>query len=84
VNLPLWILPLARAFAWLRVRTRAPGNLEGPVIFASNTRASWMAGDHGRLAGSVALRGRAGDAQGMFAAHFFPSQHTGASGCGTA
>src|SRR5207249_2184078 len=36
VNLPLWILPLARAFAWTRVTGREHlANLEGPVLFAA-------------------------------------------------
>jgi long-chain acyl-CoA synthetase len=36
-SLPTWILPLARAFAWLHVEGRAHlENLEGPVIFAAN------------------------------------------------
>jgi long-chain acyl-CoA synthetase len=37
VNLPLWILPLARAFAWIEVRgLEHLQRLDGPVIFASN------------------------------------------------
>ena len=37
VNLPLWILPLARAFAWIEVRgLEHLQRRDGPVIFASN------------------------------------------------
>src|SRR5438105_2870724 len=37
VNLPLWVMPLARAFAWVRVQGRERLRaLDGPVIFAAN------------------------------------------------
>jgi long-chain acyl-CoA synthetase len=37
INLPLWILPLARVFTWVRAEgTEHLRNLEGPVIFAPN------------------------------------------------
>src|SRR5439155_4400031 len=36
VNLPTWILPLARIFAWLRIEGRDHlRSLSGPVIFAA-------------------------------------------------
>ncbi|MEO8259999.1 MAG: AMP-binding protein, partial [Acidobacteriota bacterium] len=37
INLPLWILPLARAFAWLRIEgLEHLQPIRGPVIFAAN------------------------------------------------
>ena len=66
-NLPTWILPLARVFAWLRVEGREHlRDLDGPVIFAANHQ-SFMdgAGDHGGAAAAVALPARAGDGQGV-------------------
>ena len=37
VNLPLWLLPLARVFTWVRAEGgRTCSGLEGPVIFAPN------------------------------------------------
>jgi long-chain acyl-CoA synthetase len=78
VNLPLWILPLARAFAWLTVSGREHlANLEGPVIFASNHQ-SFMDGPV--IMAALPARWRYAVAPAMlkemFAAHFFPSQHT--------
>src|SRR6185503_16871487 len=36
-HLPLWVLPTARAFAWLRIEGREQlRDLQGPVIFAAN------------------------------------------------
>jgi long-chain acyl-CoA synthetase len=78
VNLPLWILPLARAFAWLTVSGRDHlANLEGPVIFASNHQ-SFMDGPV--IMAALPARWRYAVAPAMlkemFAAHFFPTQHT--------
>jgi long-chain acyl-CoA synthetase len=77
VNLPTWILPLARTFAWLQIDGREHlRDLAGPVIFASNHQSFMdgpviMAALPGRWRYSVA------PAMGkeMFAAHFFPAQH---------
>ena len=77
VNLPLWILPLARVFAWLRVEGRDHlDNLEGPVIFASNHQ-SFMDGPVIMAALPPRWRYRVAPAMAkeMFAAHFFPQQH---------
>jgi long-chain acyl-CoA synthetase len=66
INLPLWILPLARAFAWLTCRGREHlGNLEGPVIFASNHQ-SFMDGPviMAAMPAGWRYRRRTGDAQG--------------------
>jgi long-chain acyl-CoA synthetase len=78
VNLPLWILPLARAFAWIRVEGRQHlANLEGPVLFASNHQ-SFMDGPV--IMAALPPRWRYSLAPAMlkemFAAHFFPAQHT--------
>jgi long-chain acyl-CoA synthetase len=78
VNLPLWILPLARAFAWLTVSGREHlAKVEGPVIFASNHQ-SFMDGPV--IMAALPARWRYAVAPAMlkemFAAHFFPSQHT--------
>ena len=77
VNLPLWILPLARAFAWLHIDgLEHLRDLEGPVIFASNHQ-SFMDGPVIMAALPPRWRYRVAPAMGkeMFAAHFFPAQH---------
>jgi len=77
INLPLWVMPLARVFAWTRVagreRLRAVG---GPVIFAANHQ-SFMDGPVIMAALPARWRYRVAPAMGkeMFAAHFFPAQH---------
>jgi long-chain acyl-CoA synthetase len=77
VNLSLWILPLARVFAWLHVDGREHlRDLEGPVIFASNHQSFMdgpviMAALPGRWRHAVAPA----MAKEMFAAHFFPERH---------
>jgi long-chain acyl-CoA synthetase len=78
VSLPTWILPIARLFAWLRVEGREHLEaLEGPVIFASNHQ-SFMDGPVIMAALPARWRYRLAPAMGkeMFAAHFFPAQHT--------
>jgi long-chain acyl-CoA synthetase len=77
VQLPLWVLPMARAFAWMRIEGREHLNgLEGPVIFASNHQ-SFMDGPVIMAALPARWRYRVAPAMGkeMFAAHFFPAQH---------
>jgi long-chain acyl-CoA synthetase len=77
VNLPIWILPLARAFAWLRIDGLDHlRDLEGPVIFASNHQ-SFMDGPVIMAALPRRWRYAVAPAMGkeMFAAHFFPAQH---------
>jgi len=78
VNLATWILPLARLFAWLRVEGREHlASLEGPVVFASNHQ-SFM--DAPAIMAAMPRRWRYSVAPAMgkemFAAHFFPRQHT--------
>ena len=77
VNLPLWILPLARTFAWLQIDGREHlRDLDGPVIFASNHQ-SFMDGPVIMAALPRRWRYAVAPAMGkeMFAAHFFPAQH---------
>jgi long-chain acyl-CoA synthetase len=78
VNLPTWILPLARAFAWLRLEgLEHLRDLDAPVIFASNHQ-SFMDGPVIMAALPRRWRYSVAPAMGkeMFAAHFFPKQHT--------
>ena len=77
VNLPVWILPMTRAFAWMRVEGREHlGDLDGPVIFASNHQ-SFMDGPV--IMAALPSRWRytlaPAMAKEMFAAHFFPDRH---------
>jgi long-chain acyl-CoA synthetase len=77
VNLPLWVMPLARAFAWTRVEGRERlRDLQPPVIFAANHQ-SFMDGPVIMAALPPAWRYRVAPAMGkeMFAAHFFPAEH---------
>jgi long-chain acyl-CoA synthetase len=77
VNLPLWILPLARIFAW--VRAEGLENLKGlddPVLFASNHQ-SYFDGPSILMAMPAKWRYRVGIAtrKEFFDAHFHPRQH---------
>jgi long-chain acyl-CoA synthetase len=77
VHLPLWVMPMTRAFAWMRVEGREHlRDLQGPVIFASNHQ-SFMDGPAIMAALPARWRYRVAPAMGkeMFAAHFFPAQH---------
>ena len=77
LHLPLWVLPLARAFAWMTIEGREHlQNLEGPVIFASNHQ-SFMDGPVIMAALPRRWRYTVAPAMGkeMFAAHFFPAEH---------
>ncbi|HEY7290290.1 MAG TPA: AMP-binding protein [Vicinamibacterales bacterium] len=77
INLPLWVMPLTRAFAWLRVEGREHlRDLDGPVMFAANHQ-SFMDGPAIMAALPARWRYAVAPAMGkeMFAAHFFPSQH---------
>jgi long-chain acyl-CoA synthetase len=77
VNLSLWILPLARLFAWTRIEGLDHlRDLDGPVIFASNHQ-SFMDGPVIMASLPARWRYRLAPAMGkeMFAAHFFPAQH---------
>jgi long-chain acyl-CoA synthetase len=77
VNLPLWVMPLARLFAWTRVEGRDRlGNLQPPVIFAANHQ-SFMDAPVIMAALPARWRYHVAPAMGkeMFAAHFFPAGH---------
>ncbi|MBW8866389.1 MAG: AMP-binding protein [Acidobacteria bacterium] len=77
VNLPLWVMPLARGFAWMHVEGRDRlRDLEPPVIFAANHQ-SFMDGPVIMAALPPRWRYRVAPAMGkeMFAAHFFPAEH---------
>ncbi len=77
VSLPTWILPLARAFAWIHVDGLAHlHGLEGPVIFAANHQSHmdtpailWA------LPGRWRYRVAPAMAKEFFKAHFFPEEH---------
>ena len=76
-NLALWVLPLARLFAWTRIDgLEHLRDLDGPVIFASNHQ-SFMDGPVIMASLPARWRYRLAPAMGkeMFAAHFFPAQH---------
>jgi long-chain acyl-CoA synthetase len=77
VNLPVWVMPLTRTFAWLRIEGREHlRDLQGPVIFAANHQ-SFMDGPVIMAALPARWRYRIAPAMAkeMFAAHFFPAQH---------
>ena len=77
-NLATWILPLARVFAWTRIEgLEHLRDLEGPVIFAANHQ-SFMDGPVIMASLPARWRYRVSPAMGkeMFAAHFFPAQHS--------
>src|SRR5258708_6025946 len=77
VSLPTWILPLARAFAWMRVEGRDHLRaIDRPVIFAANHQ-SHMDGPCILAALPPRLRYRVAPAMAkeFFKAHFFPEQY---------
>jgi long-chain acyl-CoA synthetase len=77
VSLPTWILPLARAFAWIRVEGRQHLQaIDSPVIFAANHQSHM---DTPVILGALPRRLRYRVAPAMakefFKAHFFPEEH---------
>ncbi|HMF97481.1 MAG TPA: 1-acyl-sn-glycerol-3-phosphate acyltransferase, partial [Vicinamibacterales bacterium] len=77
VNLPLWVMPLARLFAWTHVEGRERlRDLKPPVVFAANHQ-SFMDAPVIMAALPPRWRYRLAPAMGkeMFAAHFFPAEH---------
>jgi long-chain acyl-CoA synthetase len=75
VHLPVWVLPMTRLFARMRIEGREHlRDLEGPVIFASNHQ-SFMDGPVIMAALPSRWRYTLAPAMGkeMFAAHFFPA-----------
>jgi long-chain acyl-CoA synthetase len=77
VSLPTWILPIGRAFMWLRVEGRA--NLEkidGPVIFASNHQSHLdTPAILSALPPTLRYRLAPAMAKEFFKAHFYPDQY---------
>lgn len=77
-SLATWLLPLARAFAWVRVSgLEHLEGLDGPVVFAANHQSHmdvpvilWA------LPGRWRARVAPAMAKEFFKAHFFPEQHT--------
>jgi long-chain acyl-CoA synthetase len=74
----IWILPLARAFAWAQIEGREHlRNLDGPVIFAANHQSHM---DVPVILAALPARIRARVAPAMakefFKAHFFPEGHS--------
>ena len=77
INLPIWILPLARLFAWLRVEgLEHLRPIRGPVIFAANHQSHL---DGPSILAALPARWRYRVAPAMakefFKAHFFPEQY---------
>jgi long-chain acyl-CoA synthetase len=76
-SLPTWILPLARAFAWLRVDGRDNlASIDAPVIFAANHQSHMdapviLAALPARLRYRVAIA----MAKEFFKAHFYPDEY---------
>ncbi len=78
VNLGLWLLPLARAFAWIKVEGR--GRLDeaaGPIIYAANHQSHM---DAPVILAALPARRRydvaTAASKEFFAAHFHPERHT--------
>jgi long-chain acyl-CoA synthetase len=78
ISLPTWILPLGRAFAWVKISgLEHLANLRGPVVFAANHQSHM---DAPMILWSLPARWRYWTATAMakefFKAHFFPQQYT--------
>jgi long-chain acyl-CoA synthetase len=78
VNLPTWLLPLARVFAWIKVEGREHlASIRGPVIFACNHQSHL---DTPVVLAALPVRWRYRTAVAMakefFKPHFFPAEHT--------
>jgi long-chain acyl-CoA synthetase len=78
VSLPVWLLPLTRVFAWIRVEGREHTvETHGPVIFAANHQSHMdtpviLAALPGRRRYRLATA----MAKEFFKAHFFPDQYS--------
>jgi long-chain acyl-CoA synthetase len=78
LSLALWILPLARLFAWPRVEgLEHIAGLEGPVVFAANHQSHFdVPLILSVMPGRVRARVAPAMAKEFFHAHFFPGVHT--------
>ena len=78
LSLALWILPLARLFAWARIDgLEHVERLEGPVVFASNHQSHMdVPVILAALPGHVRARVAPAMAKEFFKAHFFPAGFT--------
>jgi len=76
-SLPTWILPLARAFAWIRVEGREHlRDLGTPVIFAANHQSHMDAPVIlAALPASIRYHVTTAMAKEFFKAHFYPAEH---------
>jgi long-chain acyl-CoA synthetase len=76
-SLPTWILPIGRAFAWVKVEgLEHLEHLQGPVVFAANHQSHldgpmilWSLPPRWRYRIAIAM------AKEFFKAHFFPEQY---------
>ena len=76
-SLPTWILPIGRAFAWVKVEgLEHLEGLQGPVVFAANHQSHldgpmvlWSLPPRWRYRVAIAM------AKEFFKAHFFPEQY---------
>ncbi len=77
ISLPTWILPIGRAFAWVKVEgLEHLDALPGPVVFAANHQSHldgpmilWSLPSRWRYRVAIAM------AKEFFKAHFFPEQY---------
>ncbi len=77
VHLPLWILPLTRLFAWLRVEGRENlAQVSGPRILASNHQSYFDTPTiYAALPPSLRYKTAVAMAKEFFEAHFYPERH---------
>jgi long-chain acyl-CoA synthetase len=76
-SLPTWILPIGRAFAWVKVEgLEHLASLDGPVVFAANHQSHldgpmvlWSLPPRWRYRVAIAM------AKEFFTAHFFPERY---------
>ncbi len=77
VSLPTWILPPARAFAWLRVEgLEHLTSIDAPVVFAANHQSHMDAPVVlAALPARIRYRVATAMAKEFFQPHFYPAQH---------
>jgi len=74
LSLATWILPLARAFAWIHVEGREHlGDVQGPVVFAANHQSHFdVPVILAAMPGYIRKRVAPAMSKEFFKAHFFP------------